>query len=63
MDHATENGGTEDLLAFSAQQKFATWYHQTTSITKIQRNYRTTRAESPPARHYILRGVPNCDEH
>lgn len=55
----------EGLLAFSALQKAkcVTWYHQTGSITQTQRNYRTTYAESPPARNSILRWVQNFDEH
>lgn len=55
----------EGFLAFSAQQKAKciTWYHQTGSITQTQRNYRTTYAESPPARNSILRWVQNFDEH
>lgn len=51
----------EKLLAFTPQQKakWVTGYHQTGSITHIQRNYRATYVEGPTARDSLPRWAQN----
>lgn len=51
----------EELLAFNLQRKAKcdTWYHQTSTSTQTQRNFRSTHVESPPTQNPILTCAQN----